>query len=38
MQELVLCKVQELCSRWEWVAGNGSKVGLHEVFMGCRER
>ena len=19
----------------EWVAGNGSKSGLHEVFMGC---
>ena len=29
--------VQELC-RWEWVAGNGSKSLLHEVFMGWKER
>ena len=29
--------VQELC-RWEWVAGNGSKSSLHEVFMGWKER
>ena len=34
-QEWILCR----CSAGgEWVAGNGSKSGLHEVFMGCKER